>query len=96
MYSFHAAVTRQDSKNLPEDGFQMEEALSREEALRGMTIWSAFGCFQEKKRGSIEKGKDADFIILEDDIMTAPNEQLRTIKTLKTVIAGEIVYNRIK
>lgn len=96
LYSFHAAVTRQDSKNLPKDGFQMEEALSREEALRGMTIWSAFGCYQEKKRGSIEKGKDADFIILEDDIMTVPNEQLRTIKTLKTVIAGEIVYNRNK
>src|SRR5690606_2243592 len=70
LYSFHAAVTRQDSKGLPKGGFQMDDALSREEALRGMTIWSAYGCFQEKKRGSIEKGKDADFVILDDDIMS--------------------------
>lgn len=94
LYSFHAAVTRQDSKGLPKGGFQMDNALSREEALRGMTIWSAYGCFQEKKRGSIEKGKDADFVILDDDIMSASNDKLRTIKTLKTVIAGSIVYSR--
>src|SRR5690606_9984223 len=94
LYSFHAAVTRQDSKGLPKGGFQMDDALSREEALRGMTIWSAYGCFQEKKRGSIEKGKDADFVILDDDIMSAPNYKLRTIKTLKTIIAGNIVYSK--
>lgn len=94
MYSFHAAVTRQNASGFPKEGFQMDNALSREEALRGMTIWAAFGSFQEKKRGSIEKGKDADFVILEDDIMTAANEKLRTIKTLRTVIAGESVYIR--
>ena len=92
LYSFHAAVARQNATNLPKAGFQMENALTREEALRGMTIWAAYGSFQEKKRGSIEKGKDADFVILEDDIMTAANEKLRNIKTLRTVIAGESVY----
>jgi predicted amidohydrolase YtcJ len=92
LYSFHAAVTRQNALGLPKEGFQMENALTREEALRGMTIWAAFGSFQEKKRGSIEKGKDADFVILEEDIMTAENDKLRNIRTLRTVIAGESVY----
>ena len=95
LYSFHAAVARQNVDNLPKGGFQMDNALTREEALRGMTIWAAYGCFQEKKRGSIEKGKDADFVMLADDIMTASNDKLRNIKTLRTVIAGESVYIKL-
>ncbi|MGO1244881.1 MAG: amidohydrolase [Sphingobacterium sp.] len=94
LYGFHAAVARVDKTGFPKDGFQMENAISREQALRGMTSWAAFSCFQETKRGSIEPGKDADFIILEEDIMTAPAERLRTIKTLQTVIAGETVFQR--
>lgn len=94
LYGFHAAVARVDKTGFPGGGFQMENALTREEALRGMTIWAAFSCFQEQKRGSIEKGKDADFVILEDDIMSAPDNLLRDIKTLRTVIAGETVFLR--
>ncbi|WP_313191632.1 amidohydrolase [Sphingobacterium sp.] len=94
LYGFHAAVARVDKVGFPEGGFQMENAITREQALRGMTIWAAYSCFQEKKRGSIEKGKDADFVILEDDIMTAPNEKLRDVKTLRTVIAGQTEYLR--
>lgn len=94
LYGFHAAVARVDKVGYPEGGFQMENAITREQALRGMTIWAAFSCFQEKKRGSIEKGKDADFVIMEDDIMTAPNEKLRDVKTLRTVIAGQTEYLR--
>ena len=96
LYSFHAAVARQDNRNLPTGGFQMENALSRIDALRGMTIWAAYSCFQEKKRGSIEKGKDADFIILDQDIMLAKNESLRDIKVLRTVIGGETVYKKMQ
>lgn len=92
LYGFHAAVARVDKNNLPEGGFQLQNALTREEALRGMTIWAAYACFQEKKRGSIEKGKDADFVILAEDIMTADTEKLRNIKTIRTVVAGETVY----
>ncbi|NQD69480.1 amidohydrolase family protein [Sphingobacterium shayense] len=92
LYGFHAAVARVDKTGFPQQGFQIENAITREQALRGMTTWAAFSCFQEKKRGSIEPGKDADFVVLEDDIMTAPAEQLRAIKTLRTVIAGETVY----
>lgn len=94
MYGFHAAVARVDANGFPEGGFQMQDALTREEALRGMTIWAAYSCFQEHRRGAIENGKDADFIILEEDIMTAPAEDLRTIKTLRTVVGGETVFLR--
>lgn len=94
LYSFHAVITRKDKNNLPKEGFNSSQNLTREEALRGMTIWSAFSCFQEQKRGSIEKGKDADFIILDDDIMTIEAEKIRNIKTLRTVIAGETVYKK--
>lgn len=92
MYGFHAAVARVDRHGFPQGGFQMENALSREEALRGMTIWGAYACFQEKKRGSIEKGKDADFVMLEKDIMNIPADELRNVKTLRTVVAGETVF----
>ena len=92
LYGFHAAVARVDKNGVPAGGFQMNNAITREQALRGMTIWAAFSCFQEKKRGSIERGKDADFVILDEDIMTVPDNQLRDIKTLRTVIAGQTVF----
>lgn len=92
LYGFHAAVARVDKAGFPAGGFQVENALSREEALRGMTIWAAYACFQEQRRGSIEKGKDADFVILEKDIMTIPANELREVKTLRTIIAGETVF----
>jgi len=94
MFGFHAAVARVDAKGYPQGGFQIENAITREEALKGMTIWAAYSCFQEKERGSIEKGKDADFIILEKDIMKIPYEQLRGVQTLRTVIAGKTVFKR--
>lgn len=92
LYSFHAAVFRQDKDGNPQNGFLNNQNLSREEALRGMTIWAAYSCFQESKRGSIEKGKDADFIILDEDIMTIEANKIRDTKVLRTVIAGETVY----
>jgi predicted amidohydrolase YtcJ len=93
LYGFHAAIARVDNLGYPAGGFQTENALSREEALRGMTIWAAFSCFEEKKRGSSEKGKDADFVLLEKDIMEIPVEDIRKVKTLRTVIGGETVFN---
>ena len=94
LYGFHAAVARVDSKGFPEGGFQPENAISREEALKGMTIWSAFASFEEDTRGSIEEGKAADFVILEKDIMEIPNEQLRDVSVIRTVIGGESVFKR--
>ena len=53
----------------PDGGFQYQNALSREETLRGMTIWAAYLNFEEKEKGSIEKNKFADFIVIDRDIM---------------------------
>ncbi len=94
LYGFHAAVARVDHSGFPQGGFQMENAITREQALKGMTIWAAYSCFQERKRGSIERGKDADFTILEADIMTVPLAKIREIKTRRTVIAGQTVFER--
>lgn len=92
LFGFHSAVARQDAQNYPEGGFQMENALTREQALKAMTIWSAYANFEEKERGSIENGKMADFVILEADIMKEPKEKLRNIKVMSTFVGGEKVY----
>lgn len=92
MYTFYAAVERKDLKGSPAGGFQMENALSRTEALKGMTIWAAKANFEEKEKGSIEPGKFADFVILDQDIMKAKASDLPKIKVLKTYVNGEKVY----
>ncbi|TWI99380.1 hypothetical protein JN11_02697 [Mucilaginibacter frigoritolerans] len=94
MYTFYAAVERKDLKGFPEGGFQPENALSRIEALRGMTIWAAKANFEEKEKGSIEPGKYADFVILDNDIMKASGNQLPNVHVLKTYINGEKVYEK--
>ncbi len=90
--TFYAAVTRKDLKGWPENGFQVENAIGRKEALQSITIWPAKGSFDEKQKGSIETGKVADFVILDDDIMTANENMLYKIKVLSTWIDGEKVY----
>ena len=92
MYTFYAAVARKDLKNYPENGFQMKDALTREEALRGMTIWAAFANFEEDEKGSIEVGKFADFTILDKDIMKVEENELPNTKVVATFINGEMVY----
>jgi predicted amidohydrolase YtcJ len=92
MLTFYAAAIRKDSKGFPVNGYQMENALSREQALRGMTIWAAKGSFEEKEKGSIEPGKFADFVILDQDIMKVKPEALLKTKVIKTYINGEKVF----
>jgi predicted amidohydrolase YtcJ len=92
--TFYAAVVRKDAKGWPDGGFQMENALSREEALRGMTIWAAKAQFEENEKGSLEKGKFADFVILDNDLMKEAPEKLLDVKVLKTFVGGEKVYER--
>jgi predicted amidohydrolase YtcJ len=92
--TFMAAVFRQDAKGFPSGGYQQENALSRQDALRGMTIWAAKSNFEEAEKGSLEKGKLADFIILDKDLMTiAPTEVLQT-SVLATYIGGKKVYGK--
>ncbi|WP_129716069.1 amidohydrolase [Pedobacter sp. SYP-B3415] len=94
MYTFYAATVRKDASGYPAAGFQAENALSREEALRGMTIWAAKANFEEKEKGSLEPGKLADFVILDQDIIKAPQTKLHDIKVLKTYLNGEKVYEK--
>jgi predicted amidohydrolase YtcJ len=94
MLTFYAATIRKDSKGWPEKGFQTENALTREQALRGMTIWAAKGNFEEKEKGSLEVGKFADFIILDQDIIKATPADLLKTKVLSTYVNGEKVYQR--
>jgi predicted amidohydrolase YtcJ len=90
--TFYAAVARQDAKGFPADGFQMNNALSREETLRGMTIWAAKAAFEEKEKGSLEKGKAADFIMLDTDLMNCENPAILKATVLRTYINGEKVF----
>lgn len=92
MYTFHAAVARQDAENWPEGGWQSENKLSREEALRGMTIWAAHSNFEEAEKGSIEVGKMADFVFTAKDMMRAPESELRNLKVTATYLNGKRVY----
>jgi predicted amidohydrolase YtcJ len=94
MYTFYAAVERKDLKGLPAKGFQMSNALTRTEALKGMTIWAAKANFEEKEKGSIEPGKYADFVILDQDIMKINGAELPKVKVLNTYINGEKVYEK--
>jgi predicted amidohydrolase YtcJ len=90
--TFYAAVFRKDAKGFPPAGFQMENALSREEALRGMTIWAARANFEEDEKGSLEKGKLADLVILDNDILKADETTVMKTKVLATYVNGEKVY----
>jgi predicted amidohydrolase YtcJ len=94
LYTFYAAVERKDLKGFPEGGFQPENALSRVEALKGMTIWAAKANFEEKEKGSIEPGKYADFVILDKDIMKVKGSEIPTTKVTKTYINGVKVYDK--
>ncbi|TRX32423.1 amidohydrolase [Flavobacterium sp. ZT3R18] len=88
MLTFHAAVARKDSKNYPKTGFQMENALSREETVRGMTIWAAYSNFEEKEKGSLEVGKWADFVLFDQDLMKVNENQMVKLKPSQVFLKG--------
>lgn len=94
VYTFYAAVVRKNLDGQPANGFQMDNALTREEALRGITIWPAKAQFEEKEKGSIEPGKYADFVILDEDLMKVDGNSLPKVKVLNTYINGEKVYEK--
>ena len=92
--TFYAAVVRKDAKGWPAAGYQMENALTRQDALRGMTIWAAKSNFEEGEKGSLETGKFADFIIADKDLLKAPATELLQVQVLGTYIQGEKVFEK--
>jgi predicted amidohydrolase YtcJ len=90
--TFLASVVRKDAKGYPAEGFQMENALSREQTIRGMTIWAAKANRMEKEVGSLEVGKKADFILLDKDLMKISADSILKVKVIKTFINGERVH----
>jgi predicted amidohydrolase YtcJ len=91
MLTFHAAVARKDSKEYPKGGFQMENALTRAETLRGMTIWAAYSNFEEKEKGSLEVGKWADFVMFDQDLMKVEEHKIVKMKPTSTYLKGKKV-----
>ena len=94
LYSFHAAVARQDDFNWPPGGWFPEQKMTREEALKSITIWPAFAAFQETLTGSLTPGKYADFVILDRDIMTVPDADILGTLVTATYIGGRAVFER--
>lgn len=91
--TFLAAVVRKDQNMYPNDGFQADQALSREECLRGMTYWPAYASFEENVKGTLEAGMYADFIVLDQDLMQVEPKEILNIKVEKTFINGELVFS---
>src|SRR5829696_7574922 len=94
MIEFYAAVARKDQKGFSGEGWHMEEATSREQAMKMFTSWPAYAAFEEKLKGSIEVGKLADFTILSADIMKIPESEILNTRCVMTVINGEIVFGQ--
>jgi predicted amidohydrolase YtcJ len=92
LVSFHSFVTRQDAEGWPDGGWFPEQRLTREEALKSVTIWPATAAFMEDQAGSIEVGKLADFVILDRDIMQVRAEEILDVRVLRTVVGGRSVY----
>ena len=94
LISFEAAVSRQDAKGWPAGGWYPEQRMTREEALKSMTIWAAYAGFMEKEVGSLSPGKLADFVVLDQDIMRVPPELILQTNVLSTYLGGKAVYQK--
>ena len=92
--TFYSAVVRKDLNGYPDDGFQMENSIRRGDALYAMTIHGAYANFEEDEKGSIEVGKSADFIILDNDLIKSAENRIPFTNTVATFIDGELVFNR--
>ena len=93
-HGFYAGVTRQDRSGQPQGGWYIEEAMTREEALKAFTIWAAYGQFEEDIKGSLSVGKLADFVVIDRDYLKCPENEIKDIQALITVLGGEEVYRK--
>ncbi len=92
LQTFYAAVVRKNAEGRPAGGFQMKDALDREEAMRGITAWNALATFTEADLGTLEPGKKADFTVVDRELMSSNPEQLLKARVQATFINGEQVY----
>ncbi|TPV35420.1 amidohydrolase family protein [Paucihalobacter ruber] len=90
--SFYASVSRRTLAGTPEGGYEPDQKMTREQALKSYTIWAAYGAFMENDKGSIEVGKLADFTVFDKDVMTIPEDDILNTTVRMTVIGGEIKY----
>lgn len=90
--SFYASVSRKTLKGMPEGGYEPEQKMTREQALRSYTLDAAYGAFEEDIKGSITQGKLADFTIYEQDLMTVPEDKILDTKIAMTIFNGAVVY----
>lgn len=93
-HGLYAAVTRQGRDGQPEGGWYVGEALTREEALKAFTVWTAYGQFEEDIKGSLEVGKLADFVVIDRDYMKCPANEIKDIQAMTTVLGGEVIYQK--
>jgi predicted amidohydrolase YtcJ len=91
---FYASVTRKTLKGEPAGGYEAGERMTREQALRSYTLDAAYGAFEEKVKGSIERGKLADFTIFSQDIMEVPESELLKTEVVMTIVGGKILFDR--
>jgi predicted amidohydrolase YtcJ len=94
LISFKASVSRQDARNWPAGGWFPEQRMTRDEALRSMSLWPAYAAFQENELGSLALGKRADFVVLDQDIMRVADSQLLDTRVLSTWVGGKKVHER--
>jgi len=92
--TFYSAVYRKNAEQLPADGFLVDQALTREEAIKGMTIWAAISNFEEAKKGSLSAEKFADFVVLKYDLMKCTESEILNNYVIQTWINGELVFKR--
>ena len=91
---FKAAVSRKDLDGFHDKGWHLEQAVTREEALKMFTIWGSYAVFEEDIKGSIEVGKLADFTIFSKDIMKIPEEEIMSSEIVSTIVGGRVVYSK--
>jgi predicted amidohydrolase YtcJ len=92
--SFFASVTRQTLKGEPEGGFEPEEKMTRQQALRSYTLDAAYGAFEEKIKGSIKPGKLADFVVFNKDIMLVSDAEILSTEVSMTILGGKVLYEK--
>jgi predicted amidohydrolase YtcJ len=94
LFGFYSAITRQDQSGNPEGGWYPDQRMTRQEALKAFTIWGAKAAFREVEKGSIEIGKLADLVVLEEDIMQIPPDRIPGTRVAMTIVGGALAYER--